>query len=269
MLILPIELNFKDLPPPPPHVYNTLLTSCRHFFNSFSFYCFNPLKPALTLILPISSFGIFKKLFFLMLFIASSLVCPTEAQAVDIGFELSGGISTSGDYVDSITEAYEEKYGDRFSSKSGLGMFFEIGAALPIGLVEKIVIKPKISLLITAISVEEEDSYGSSNKIEIYFNTIFIPALTSEYYINGYKESSFFFGGEIGAPFPSGGNDEYELGKKGISFGVYVGYAFYAGVKISIGYRSIPVEITYFPGAAEYKKSKDFGGVSFLFAYTF
>jgi hypothetical protein len=148
-------------------------------------------------------------------------------------------------------------------------MFLETGVALPIGFAEKIVIKPKVSFLITAISVEEEDSYSSSNKIETYFNTIFIPAVASEYYINGYKESSFFFGGEIGAPFPSGGNDEYNQGNKGISFGVYVGYAFYAGIKISVGYRSIPVEITYFPGAAEYKKSKDFGGVSFLFAYTF
>jgi hypothetical protein len=227
------------------------------------------LKPALTAAIPISSFGIFKKLFFLMLFITSLLVCATEAQAVDIGFEFSGGISTSGDYVDSVTEAYEKKYGDRLSNNGGLGMFLETGAALPIGFAEKIVIKPKISLLITAIAVEEEDSFGSSENVETYFNTIFIPAVASEYYISGYKGSSFFFGGEIGAPFPSGGNDEYKLGNNGISFGLCCGYAFYAGIKISVGYRSIPVEFTYFPGATEYKKSKDFGGVSFLFAYTF
>jgi hypothetical protein len=205
---------------------------------------------------------------FLTFCIASWLACVTNAQAADIGFELSTGLSTSGDYTDSIEKAYEDVY--EKSIDSGLGIFYEIGAAMPVGIAENIVVKPKISLLMGFVSIEVTDSAGSTKDIELKINTVFIPAIATEYHLNGYKEPSFFFGGEIGFPIISGGDDEYyELENDGISFGFYCGYAFKGGVKISIGYRSIPAEITYFPNLIEYKETKNFGGVSFQFAYKF
>jgi hypothetical protein len=74
-------------------------------------------------------------------------------------------------------------------------------------------------------------------------------------------------GANIGYPIPSSGSDgAYELEKKGVSFGIYGGYAFNGNLKASLGYRSIPVEAVYLNGK---KESVNLGGVSFRFAYAF
>jgi hypothetical protein len=149
----------------------------------------------------------------------------------------------------------------------GLGLFLELHAGVPLGVTENFVVKPKISFSFTTVSVE--DLIGQKDE---YTDTIVIPGVAAEYYINGYKDGSAFIGAELGVVSASGGSDDYanvgyDLSGDGLSFGFYGGYAFESGAKLSIGYRSIPVELEYnINGKSE---SKNFGGVSFLFSYAY
>ncbi|MDR1452136.1 MAG: hypothetical protein LBI57_07405 [Helicobacteraceae bacterium] len=179
-------------------------------------------------------------------------------KAADIGFEVGAGFNTGGDHTDAV----EDSYG---VDSDGLGLFLELRAGVPIGLTPNAVVKPQLSLLFTFVSVE--DSVGNKDD---YTDTIAIPGVAAEYYINGYKNSdSVFIGAELGVVTASGGSDKYsnagyELSGDGASFGIYGGYAFASGAKLSIGYRSIPVELEYNYGG---KESYNFGGLSFLFSY--
>ncbi|MDR1285108.1 MAG: hypothetical protein LBJ88_02785 [Campylobacteraceae bacterium] len=175
-------------------------------------------------------------------------------QAADVGFELGLGFDTSGDRSDILEKAYG---GD----SSGLGMFLELQAGVPIGVTDNVVIKPELSYLLGFVKVE--GTYSD----DTYIDSIFIPSLSVEYYINSRKENSFFVGANIGYPAPSSGSDgEYELEKDGVSYGVYGGYSFGGNSKIMLGYRSIPIEAVY---ANDVKESANLGGVLFRFAYTF
>jgi opacity protein-like surface antigen len=192
--------------------------------------------------------GVFTSLLALSLFSA--------AQAADVGFEFGLGFDTSGDWRDIGKKAYG-------ADSSGLGMFLELQAGVPIGINENVVIKTELSYLMGFVSVEY--AYGED---DTYIDSILIPSVAAEYYVNGREANSFFVGANIGYPIPSSGSDgAYELEKKGVSFGIYGGYAFNGNLKVSLGYRSIPVEAVYLNGA--YKESVNLGGVSFRFAYAF
>jgi hypothetical protein len=189
-----------------------------------------------------------------------SLVFVPNVQAADIGFEFGAGFNTGGNH----TSAVEDAYG---VDSEGLGLFFELHAGVPIGVAENVVVKPQLSLSFTAVSVE--DAVG---KTDDYVDTIVIPGVAAEYYIEGYKSDSVFIGAELGVVSASGGSDEYynvgySLSGDGVSFGIYGGYVFGGGAKFSIGYRSIPVELEYNYGGK--KESENFGGLSFLFSYAF
>ncbi|MDR0664729.1 MAG: hypothetical protein LBF86_04310 [Helicobacteraceae bacterium] len=151
-----------------------------------------------------------------------------------------------------------------------MGAFLQFYLGVPIGVTENVIVKPKLSLAFSPVSVEVIGGEDVS-----YVDTIVIPGVAGEYYIDGYKDDpSVFIGAELGVVSASGGDDEYrlygygyELEGDGVSFGIYGGYAFGGGGKFSIGYRSAPVEVTYYRGNK--KESKDFGGLSFLFSYAF
>jgi hypothetical protein len=186
--------------------------------------------------------------------LAFLLFGATTSQAADIGFEFGFGLSTSGDRSDILEKAYA-------ADSSGLGMFLGLQAGVPIGVSENVVIKPELSYLLGFVKVEGVYSDDT------YIDSILIPAVAAEYYINSYVKSSFFLGADIGYPVPSSGSDgAYELEKDGVSYGVYGGYSFSGNAKILLGYRSIPVEVVYKNGK---KESANLGGVSLRFAYTF
>jgi hypothetical protein len=188
------------------------------------------------------------------------LVFAVSAQAIDIGFEFGVGINTGGDHTDAVEEAYR-------TDSDGLGMFIELHAGVPIGVTENFVVKPQLSLSFSSVSVE---AYRGAT--ETYVDTIVIPGVAAEYYINGYKNNSVFLGAELGSVGASSGSDKdasygYKLAGDGSSFGIYGGYASGSGAKFSLGYRSIPVEVEYNLNGK--KESKNFGGAQFLFSYAF
>jgi hypothetical protein len=184
--------------------------------------------------------------------LASSLF--SAAQAADVGFEFGLGLATSGDKSDIGEKAYN-------ADSSGLGMFIELQAGVPIGVTDNVVIKPELSYLFSFVTVE--GPYAD----DTYIDSVFIPSVSAEYYVNSHKANSFFVGANIGFPIPSSGSDAYELEKDGISYGIYGGYAFSGNFKAQLGYRSIPVEVVYWDGI--YKESANLGGVTFRLAYTF
>ncbi|MDR3347146.1 MAG: hypothetical protein LBN32_00890 [Helicobacteraceae bacterium] len=188
--------------------------------------------------------------------VVASLALVPSAKATDIGFEFGAGFSTGGDWSDTIDKAYG---GD----SSGLGMFVNLQGGVPIGITENAVVKPKLALLLGLVSVD----FGRG-ETESHADTIVIPGVAGEYYLNGYKDDpSVFAGIELGLVTASGGDGNYyDLSGDGLSFGFYGGYAFGGGAKFSIGYRSIPVEVKYL---GVYEESANFGGVSFLFNYAF
>jgi hypothetical protein len=194
------------------------------------------------------------------LFLAFSLFTATNAQAVDIGFEFGAGFNTGGNHSSAVEDAYGV-------DSDGLGLFLELYAGVPFSVTENVIVKPQLSLSFTFVSVE--DGYGNTDD---YTDTIVIPGVAAEYYINGYKNDSVFIGAEFGVVSASGGSDEYynvgySLSGDGVSFGIYGGYAFGSGARFSIGYKSIPVELEYNYGGK--KESENFGGLSFLFKYAF
>jgi hypothetical protein len=185
------------------------------------------------------------------------LVIATNAQAVDIGFEFGAGLVLGGDHADALEESYAT------DDSTGLGAFLELNIGVPIGVTENVVVKPKISFLFSPVSVD----YGYDES-DTYLDTIIIPAIAAEYYINGFRSDSIFLGLELGVPSPSSGNDapypyEHDFKSDGISWGIYGGYNF-SNAKFSVGYRSIPIEHTDVVYGSD---SKNFGGVSFQFAY--
>jgi hypothetical protein len=175
-------------------------------------------------------------------------------QAADIGFEFGLGLDTSGDRMDILKKAYG-------SEPSGLGAWFELQVGVPVGVNENIVVKPELSYLMGFVRVD--GAYAR----DTYIDSILIPSVAVEYYINGRKESSFFVGANVGYPIPSSGSDgDYGLEKDSVSYGIYGGYAFGGHSKISLGYRSIPVEAVYANGGSE---SANLGGVLLRFSYAF
>jgi hypothetical protein len=142
----------------------------------------------------------------------------------------------------------------------------ELSVGLPIGVTENFVVTPKFSYLMGIVSVSYD--YGSHEETDSYINSVALPAIAADYYLNDHKtDNSFFFGAEVGFPSPSSGKKErYEFESDGLSFGARVGYAFGNG-NFSIGYRSIPVKVKFFGGSIE--ESRNFGGVSLKFAYSF
>jgi hypothetical protein len=200
-----------------------------------------------------------KKSIFSTLLFSSLFALPVSVFGVNVGFEIGAGFHTGGDHTDTVESAYR-------ADSSGLGMFLGLQAGIPIGVTENFVVKPQLSL--SFISVSVEDGYGEEDS---YVDTIVIPGVAAEYYINGRKNSAFI-GAEIGVVSASGGSDKYwnagyELSGDGVSFGIYGGYAFGGGGKVSIGYRSVPVEVDYTYGLPI--ESANFGGLSFLFSYAF
>ncbi|MDR1461021.1 MAG: hypothetical protein LBI78_05195 [Campylobacteraceae bacterium] len=194
------------------------------------------------------------KIFNFTLLFTFLLISAIKTQAADIGFEFGFGLDTSGDRLDSIERAYG-------TDSSGLGMFFELQAGMPIGIAENFLVKPKLSYLMGYVSVDY--AYGEDTCMD----SLLISGVAAEYHINGYEKNSFFVGAEIGAISASSDSDGYyELDSNGVSYGIYGGYNFGGGSKILLGYRSIPVEVTYQNG---YKESNNFGGLSLQFTYTF
>ncbi|MDR0579446.1 MAG: hypothetical protein LBG21_02475 [Campylobacteraceae bacterium] len=185
------------------------------------------------------------------LLLASSLFSAAHA---DIGLEIGFGLDTSGDKLDAVEKAYGTK-------SSGLGMFLEMQAGMQIGVNENVVIKPELSYLFGLVKVEY--LYGDN----VYIDSILIPAIAAEYYVNDRKGDSFFVGANIGYPIPSSGSGGvYEFEQDGMSYGIYGGYIFGGNSKISLGYRSIPVKTIY---ANDNRESANFGGVSLKIAYIF
>ncbi|MDR2904985.1 MAG: hypothetical protein LBU73_03420 [Helicobacteraceae bacterium] len=180
----------------------------------------------------------------------------------NIGIELNVGLASLGDHTDVVEDAYE-------ADSSGLGLGFELGLAVPIVVGENVVIRPALSYLFTSVSIERQYcSYygGCRTETESYADSILLPAIGAEYHINGAHNDGFFIGGELSMPQPSSGSNIYDFDGDGLGFGIFGGYNSKSGALFRVGYRSIPVNVTYY-GLIE--ESKNFGGITFMVAYRF
>ncbi|MDR0580336.1 MAG: hypothetical protein LBG21_07030 [Campylobacteraceae bacterium] len=191
--------------------------------------------------------------------LAFLFIGTTKVQAVDFGLEFGFGVDTSKDWSSSIDRAYEA-----YDYSLNLNAFFEAQVGVPIGITEDFLLKPKVSYL-TGFAFYYD--YNQKDQKDVYRDSFIIPGIAAEYHLNGHQGNSFFIGAEVGTIRASSGSEgHYDFDNGGISYGVYGGYNFSGGSKISLGYREIPIDVTYLDG---YKESKNFGGFSLQFVYTF
>ncbi|MDR2342879.1 MAG: hypothetical protein LBD84_07570 [Campylobacteraceae bacterium] len=193
---------------------------------------------------------------FILIFL---LIGTTKVQAVDFGLEFGFGVDTSKDWSNSLDKAYEA-----YDYSLDLNVFFELQAGIPIGINENFLVKPKVSYL-TGFAFYYD--HNQNDQKDVYSDSFTIPGIAVEYHLNGHQGNSFFIGAEVGTIIASSGSGgHYEFDDDSVSYGIYGGYNFNGGSKIALGYRNIPIEVTYLDG---YKESKNFGGFSLQFLYTF
>ncbi|MDR2905747.1 MAG: hypothetical protein LBU73_07330 [Helicobacteraceae bacterium] len=150
---------------------------------------------------------------------------------------------------------------------------WDLGIALPIAVGENVVIRPALNYLFTNVSIKQETCSllsGCKSKTEKYRDSILLPAIGAEYHIPSVR-AGVFVGAELSAPQPkSGAKEFYEFERDGIGYGIFVGFSAddpntKHGGSVRLGYRSIPVKVTY----GGFEESKNFGGVAFTVGFRF
>lgn len=180
---------------------------------------------------------------------------PAFAQS-PIALELTAGILLSPDYSDVLDRAYPDAI-----DTSGITGWLELGVGLRYRASERLHFSLGVDLLMSAIT--EEDAFGDDDS---YSNYVVLPKLRAMY--------AFESGGspyvvlEANLPDPDSGSSRYTLESDGAGFGVGAGYRFAVGSHIEVGYRRVPVAVSY-PLLARPNETANLGGlyVNYLHAF--
>ncbi|GHV06417.1 hypothetical protein AGMMS50229_11180 [Campylobacterota bacterium] len=188
----------------------------------------------------------------------SALFFAPNAQADSaIGLEIGGNLMLGGEHKKMLKDTFK-------TNKHGIGEFIELQIGLPVTVAENIVIKPKLGVALKAIEIDTcHYRYGCIDKS--YPDAIVTPAVAAEYFLNGVKSDTAFFGLELSLPQPASDSDYYDLENDGVGYGVYAGYQ-RSGANVTIGYRSVPVKAK---GEGFSDKSYDIGGITLGVGYRF
>ncbi|GHV06413.1 hypothetical protein AGMMS50229_11170 [Campylobacterota bacterium] len=189
--------------------------------------------------------------------ISALLFAPNVQADSAVAYEFGGSLMFSNKHKDMLSDNLETK-------NNGKGGFLELHFGVPVTVTENVVIKPKLGVAMQTVKIDNCHSrYGCISESNL--DAILTPAVAAEYFLNGVKSDTAFFGVEVNAPLPSSDSDYYNLKNDGIGFGIYAGYQVHAA-NFTIGYRKLPVKAKW-EGVPS--KSYDFGGIMLSVGYRF
>ncbi|RIZ72062.1 MAG: hypothetical protein D0530_00735 [Methylococcales bacterium] len=138
-----------------------------------------------------------------------------------------------------ISPGYHDFVQSHFSSTTGIGGWYGVGAGVKFNLNEQTSITPGVDFLINQLEI---NYYGYYSSTGTYTNTIFLPKVVGRYQFQP-KSPSPFIEAELNYNLPS--SDWFDFKSGGIGYGGTLGYQFSPALRIQCGYEYIPVKTGY------------------------
>jgi len=139
-----------------------------------------------------------------------------------------------------ISPGYHDFVQSHYSSVSGIGGWFGVGAGIICNLNEQTTLTPGVDFLINAIQINYYSYYFNSSNT--YTNTIFLPKVVMQYQFQP-KSPSPFIEAELNYNLPS--SELFNFKSGGIGCAGTLGYQFSGVLRLQAGYEYIPVKTGY------------------------